>query len=449
MNAAFLLILLAFAIESAIADDIFLNETFVADYLPIDNTGKYKLFFWLFKSRDKNPNAPLVIFLNGGPGSSGQEVVLAENGPYRVSSKDLSLSINPYSYTNTSDVLYLDQPIGTGFSTCNDSSRIPLNQSAVAEDLVYFFTKFYDKYPEYTNRRVFFTGQSFAGHYIPGVVPTLARLIPRMNVKGVSIGNGAISLLTYTKYNIYAKYMMERGLLDTFGYIVSGVQSWVCAKLMEFNFKNIFTMLSCAMAMGMPIQDKNRYDYTTVCNDTIDCYDFQNISQFLKKPEVLERLNSPNKSWVYTSEEVNAAMMYDNIVDYSSGFTELLAKNIAVTLYYGEKDYICNYEGGLQWLNELNWDYTSKLVAQKDALISDSIGTNKGFSLVNFVRIRDAGHFVTMNRPEVAPYLMDALVGKGKYKFKYSRGLIEVSLGVPEQKVKLLVATKQKVLLLI
>ncbi len=102
--------------------DIFLGEPFVADYLPIDAT--YKLFFWLFTSRDGNTNAPFVVFINGGPGCSSQEVVLNENGPYRINN-DGTLAKNIYSYTNNADVMYLDQPIGTGFSTCADPNRIP------------------------------------------------------------------------------------------------------------------------------------------------------------------------------------------------------------------------------------------------------------------------------------------------------------------------------------
>ena len=109
-------------LSTSFAADIFLSEPFVADYLPIN--AKYKLFFWLFTSRNKYNNSPLVIFLNGVPGCSIQEVVLNENGTFKINN-DGTLAKNIYSFTNNSDVMYLDQPIGTGFSSCDDASRIP------------------------------------------------------------------------------------------------------------------------------------------------------------------------------------------------------------------------------------------------------------------------------------------------------------------------------------
>ncbi len=267
-----------------------------------------------------------------------------------------------------------------------------------------------------------------------------------MNIKGISIGNPAISLRSYTKNNIYAKFALKRSMISTLQYIISGIQSWVCSTLIDWGFKNVFSVMICGTAINLPLHGRNRYDYTTTCKFQPDCYDFSGIKKFLEQPAVQQRLHSEGKKWVYTSDTVNNAMLYDNVVDYSDGFAELLQRNISVTLYYGEKDYICNYEGGLKWLPELKWgQHTSKLVSQKEYVLPDGVGTIKGHYLFNFATIHNAGHFVTMDRPEVAPVLMRHLVGKGKYQFHYSKGVIEVAVGAPEQKLRLLVSTGNKV----
>jgi len=442
-----LFLLISFTFQSAISnDDPFLGDDFTADFLPIDKTNKYKLFFWLFKSRDKSPYAPLVIFLNGGPGSSGEEVVLMENGPFRINN-DLTLRKNLDSYINTADVMYLDQPIGTGYSVCNDTSRIPKNQAQAATDLAYFFNEFYEKYANYKGRRTFFTGQSFAGHYIPGLVPTLIKTVPHMNVKGVSVGNGAISIAAYAKNNIWPKFALARDIIGNIGYVIGGIQNWLCGKLINMGMINIFSALICSSAMNIPINGRNRYDYTTTCKYEPDCYDFRNVSAFLKQTSIEKILRTEGMKWEYTNLDVNNAMLYDNFDDYSSGFTDLLSRNISVTLYYGEKDYICNYEGGLAWLNDLNWQFTKPLVAQKESMIESGIGHMKGFYLFNYIRLKDAGHFVTMDKPEYGPFLIEALVGKGLYKFKYSEGIVEIPFATPERTLKLMVATRHQVFL--
>lgn len=42
--------------------------------------------------------------------------LLQENGPCRITNDSMSVTLNPYSWNNEANVLYIDQPIGVGFS---------------------------------------------------------------------------------------------------------------------------------------------------------------------------------------------------------------------------------------------------------------------------------------------------------------------------------------------
>lgn len=94
-------------------DDIFLNEKHVPGLIKLGDSDD--MFYWLFKSRDNIAEDPLVIWLTGGPGCSSEVAIFAENGPFSVKD-DLSLLKNDYSWNNRANVLYVDQPVGTGFS---------------------------------------------------------------------------------------------------------------------------------------------------------------------------------------------------------------------------------------------------------------------------------------------------------------------------------------------
>ena len=73
------------------------------------------MFFWFFEARENAAQAPLTLWLNGRPGSDSLIGLFEELDPCYVSA-NLTTQINPYSWSNVSNMLFLSQPVGVGFS---------------------------------------------------------------------------------------------------------------------------------------------------------------------------------------------------------------------------------------------------------------------------------------------------------------------------------------------
>lgn len=73
------------------------------------------MFFWFFEAQENPNEKPLTLWLNGGPGSDSMIGLFQEHGPCNVS-ETLEATEIPYSWNRVSNMLYLSQPVGVGFS---------------------------------------------------------------------------------------------------------------------------------------------------------------------------------------------------------------------------------------------------------------------------------------------------------------------------------------------
>lgn len=145
----------------------------------------------------------MVLWLNGGPGSSSLIGLLTENGQIVTDDRSLEepidgvpqVFLNPYSWTNYANMLYLESPKGVGFSYCTDAKKSAdcvNTDESTAEDAYEFLVNFFNAFPEYKSNKFYITGESYAGIYIPMLIDQLDQdsLSAKLNFQGAAIGNG-------------------------------------------------------------------------------------------------------------------------------------------------------------------------------------------------------------------------------------------------------------------
>ncbi|GLI73690.1 hypothetical protein PoHVEF18_001910 [Penicillium ochrochloron] len=131
--------------------------------MPIDMHNESRALFYIFQPTIGEPVDEVTIWMNGGPGCSSMESFLQETGRFLWQPGTYAPVENPYSWVNLTNVLWVDQPVGTGYSIGTPTAT---SQEETAQDFVKFFKNFQKTYG-IKNFKIYVTGESYAGRYVP------------------------------------------------------------------------------------------------------------------------------------------------------------------------------------------------------------------------------------------------------------------------------------------
>ncbi|KAL3849525.1 hypothetical protein ACJIZ3_011407 [Penstemon smallii] len=208
-----------------------------AGYYKLLHSNSARMFYFFFESRNNRSNDPVVVWLTGGPGCSGSLALFYENGPFHIAN-NLSLVWNDYGWDKISNLIYVDQPIGTGFSYTSSKQDIRKSTQAASVDFYDFLLAFFLKHPQYKNNDFYITGESYAGHYIPAFSLRIhqanknKRIRTKINLKGLAIGNGMTN--PEIQYKAYADYALDMKLINQTYYVRLSKSLSRCQKLIKF-----------------------------------------------------------------------------------------------------------------------------------------------------------------------------------------------------------------------
>eukprot|EP00743_Colponemidia_sp_Colp-15_P001425 GILK01001563.1.p1 GENE.GILK01001563.1~~GILK01001563.1.p1 ORF type:complete len:459 (-),score=65.39 GILK01001563.1:173-1549(-) len=398
------------------------NESYVAGLIPIADRGD--MFFWLMHSRQDKTQDPLVLWLTGGPGCSSEIAIFHENGPFTLAA-DGSFVPNPFSWNNFGNVLFMDQPLGTGFS--KSKGAIVTNENAVASDMYTFMQGFYKQFPEFKGRDVYITGESYAGHYIPAISAFFVKQNndPKVEgikipVKGAAIGNGWVDPIN--QYPAYAEFAHENNLVSETAYKALKVAYSGCTKLIKSGLWPL-ALEACQMAttsiLGLPFAPRfNVYDIRKKCDKPPLCYDMSDVDKYFESEDVKKELGVEGRSWKSCNMMVHTLMLGDWVKSFSQSVAELLANDVHVLVYSGDKDFICNWRGGEAWVNALEWEGKDEFVGASEkswSAYDKAAGVARSARGLTFLRVFDAGHMVPMDQPAAAIDMLARFMRKNDF----------------------------------
>lgn len=385
-----------------------------AGYYQLEHTHAAKMFYFFFESRGSKADDPVVLWMTGGPGCSSELAVFYENGPFKITD-NLTLAWNDYGWDKVSNLIFVDQPTGTGFSYSTDVRDYRHDETGVGNDMYDFLQAFFKEHPQYAKNDFFITGESYAGHYIPAVTSRVhqgnkaSEGLP-INLKGFAIGNGLTNPLI--QYKAYTDYALEMGLITEADYNRINKIYPACELSIKLCgtkgtvtcFASYLICTSIFNSIMSIVGDINYYDVRKKCDGSL-CYDFGNMESYLNQGSVRDALGVGDRKFVSCSTAVYEAMVTDWMRNLEVGIPALLEDGVKLLVYAGEYDLICNWLGNSRWVNSMEWsgheEFTkaptkSFLVDDKEAGLITSHGS------LSFLKVHDAGHMVPMDQPKAA-----------------------------------------------
>ncbi|KAF7172956.1 hypothetical protein CNMCM5623_005100 [Aspergillus felis] len=426
----------------------------------VDLSPESHTFFWFFEARHDPKNAPITLWLNGGPGSDSLIGLFEELGPCKINST-LDSVINPYSWNEVSNVLFLSQPLGVGFSyseaepgSLNPSTgvfedasvagvqgRYPVINATLIDttDLAAhaaweILQGFMGGLPQLDNRikskDFSLWTESYGGHYGPAFFNHFHKQnekIANGTVKGIHLNFNSLGIINgIIDEAIQASHYPEFAVNNTYG--IKAVND------------TVYSYMKFANEMPNGCQDQIAFckqtnrtslaDYaicteaTNMCRDNVEgpyysfggrgVYDIRHPYQdptpesyyvdYLKKDSVMNAIGvninyTQSNNDVYYAFQQTGDFVWPNFLE---DLEEILKLPVRVSLIYGDADYICNWFGGEAVSLAVNYTHARQFRASGyTPMVVDGVeyGETREYGNFSFTRVYQAGHEVPYYQP--------------------------------------------------
>lgn len=384
------------------------------------------LFYWLFEAIDGNittDSLPLIIWLDGGPGCSGAMGMIWQY----ISSIHLTPTGQPsrtplnYTWSTNYHILMIDFPYGTGYSYANSIKDEKNSTQASTYYLWQFLNKLNSKYPSWFTRPVYIFGESYGGHWVPGLAYNILQQNAlnltgfTINLKGIGLADPWVDPLTQAVE--YSKFGISTSLIDDYQeYIIRTYSNSISSLIGKGNFAQAHDQWSLLLQYFVQYAGNVNIYNMRLYQD----YDFSDLSTFMNLESTKTMLNVPvSNPWIECNETVYDFYKSDMMNTTITMIQTVLNQGLSVLVYQGQDDVIVPYAGTEDMVYKLLWSGRSSFVSANQvqwAVDGNLAGYAQSGGNLTFVTVLKAGHLVQYNQPvNIKDMLLRFINGTGFY----------------------------------
>ncbi|KAJ2940208.1 hypothetical protein O0L34_g11775 [Tuta absoluta] len=379
-----------------------------AGFFTVDDIFESNMYFWYFPPFSGNKKAPVVLWLQGGPGGSSLFGLFTELGPL-VATKE-GFAERKYHWALNNHLIFIDNPVGTGFSYTKKEEGYCNNEDCIAKNLYKCLKQFFTLFPDLKNNEFYITGESYAGKYIPSLAMEIHRRNQnteeqKINLQGLALGNAFCDPINQIDYG---SYLYQLGLIDDnqkkiFRDMQNDIQSaikqkdWIQADLLmdkmweggvsNYSYFNNFTGFNYY------------YNYLMTQADL----DVSVFAKLLQSDEVRMACHVGNLPF-NSGEKVQLHLAIDILHSVAPAIEELLS-HYRILFYNGQLDIIVAYPLTENFLRSLHFSSAEEYHVAKRKIWRvghDVAGYVKKAGNLTDILVRNAGHMVPSDQPKWA-----------------------------------------------
>jgi serine carboxypeptidase 1 len=392
------------------------------------------LFYWLYYEESTTGNQkidssrPLFIWLQGGPGASSTGFGnFQEIGPL-----DVNLKPRDTTWLSRGDLLFVDSPVGTGYSYVTDNSAYTENVDEIAKDLVDFTIDFMANHTEYKDRPFYIVCESYGGKvsavYAWQLYSAIQQGKIKMNFRGVGLGDSWISPIDFV--DTWPDYLYYFSRLSTNGLSKAKDQAGKCDKNVENGewLKATSCWETMESVVGQLSGDVSWYN--VMKNSGEDPWSRMSTKSNMMLNQMNDELDKlmnglmrqklgiipKDVSWGGQSGMVFSKQSVDFMKPVIDTVDQLLnATNLTVFIYNGQFDLICDTAGVELWMNRLKWPSLKTFQATERKEVHDKFGKKEivaylqNYKNLYFYWILKAGHMVPADAPTASLTMLDMI----------------------------------------
>lgn len=380
-----------------------------AGYFTVNKAYDSNQFFWYFPAMiPDNKNAPVIVWLQGGPGATSLYGLFTENGPLRV--RHEKFERRKYNWALSHHIIYIDNPVGTGFSFTNDTRGYCTDETQVGAQLYSTLIQFFQLFPELQSNKFFVTGESYGGKYVPALAYTIHKNNPaakiKINMKGIAIGNG---LSDPEHQLLYGKYLYQIGLIDSnqakvFEKYENKTIDFIKQNKYDDAFATFDTLLNGDLINGKSLfSNMTGFNFYFNFLHTKDYTTYEDFGPMLQKSAVRKAIHVGGLPF-NTGKDVEKHLKQDVMKSVAPWIAELL-DHYYIVIYNGQLDIIVAYPLTVNYLKNLNFTGAEEYKTAKRYIWKvdgEVAGYVKQAGKLVEIMVRNAGHMVPGDQPKWA-----------------------------------------------
>uniref|UniRef100_T1DI41 Carboxypeptidase n=1 Tax=Psorophora albipes TaxID=869069 RepID=T1DI41_9DIPT len=373
----------------------------------VDLKTNSNLFFWHVAAKSNRQQAPVVVYLQGGPGSSSLLGLFEENGPWKVH-RNMSVTHREYSWHVNHHLVYVDNPVGTGFSFTDSEEGYSTNEEHVGENLYRFLRQFYVMFPNLLANPLYVVGESYGGKFAVALSHTIHNSPDaKLNLQGLAIGDAFVDPRSQLHHG---DFLYQIGLIDHKAKEKFDEDEAAAVECVERNDFQCALRLVDELLEGVDGQESyfkkvtgfsSYYNYVT--GDEDDTGD-NALMKFLSTPDVRKAMHVGDLPFQNSDGHGKVAeKLSEDLLDTVAPWVSEQLSERPVLFYNGQLDVLCAYPQTVDFLLSLPFDGSEEY---KDApreihrVDGDIVGYRKKAGNLREVLIRNAGHMAPRDQPK-------------------------------------------------